>query len=202
MKELHIPEGRRAKQPIVEVKPSVIKRLGEPKVDYEQLDALFRRELGVDNAIIPTIRLYGRRVNPWLGGFQVPYTHTIHVQAVAAEHKKLELGDASSTMAVVTHEGQHLSDAINHKMRTVGEIALREVVWLTGISIGVACALPYPKPLNYVIIPTMTLLIHQLYYGIDPNEQRAREKTKLIHNDYKDAITFPIFDRQQRIKAS
>jgi hypothetical protein len=191
MKELYLPEGRKNGQPIVTVKPSVIDVLGEPTVNYDQLDELFRRELDINNDITPKIKLYGRRPTRRLGG-HIAYTHSVHVNAVSAEHKKATTS-SGGVMDVVLHEGSHLSDSVNNRLRTAAEIAARSTT--TGGSLYLAHEISDVLPVPIDSLYTLTVgaavtLAYQWY--VDPAEKRAHRFVEQpnLRERYQDAIIF------------
>ncbi len=195
MRELYIPGGRRESQPKVIVKPSVVEKLGEPQVNYDQLDELFRKELGIDRTIVPTIHLRRRRLAPHLG-VHVPFTNSINVYPVAIENKKqpqdTEVG--MNTMHVVIHEGVHLSDSINHKRKTAVEVGLRvastEAGWLYGNFVGSNLS----EPLHSACALGFAVATNVAYqWTLDPTERRAHRiaDDPELNRKYRDAITFP-----------
>lgn len=194
IRNYEVPEGRTYGQPEVLVAKSTVEKLGMPEVNYDSLHQFMTDDLGIPYEDKTSIRLYGRSNMMGLLGFHVPYTRTIHVNAVGSESVYVTTG---GTMRVVAHEGRHRSDSTNRKLVTAAELAGRWASLKLGIE--VVEAIPHMAPLAlYGGIKT-----HGLYYRhIAPEEKRAR-KQEIDDSTMKHAndILFPFTYRGMRYKS-
>ena len=198
MAELYRPPGRTEGQPIVEVRTPVINRLGRPQVDYNLLEELFYQELEVPEHIVPTVRLYGR-TGKTVSGFHVPFSRTIHIDAV----KCVEDSPTRITESLL-HQAEHLADSANDKLRTTWETA----VYPGGVAAWEPTArslvdtwaelipdtLPLAKAGAKFVAPAVSALGAAWFYHqhIDPREERAleaEEDTARVRK-YRGAIVF------------
>lgn len=161
------PDGWSSGYPEVLVRDSVAKKLGMPVVDYESLGKFLCDDVGVSSDQRTTIKLYGRTAIAVPVGFHVPYTRTVHVNALAAEEL---YGQSGGTMHVLAHEAKHRADTASHKTRTGLELAARTA----------AFAVPYnviaeAPGINNPWISFFGALAARIYYNrsVDPLEKRA-----------------------------
>jgi len=184
---IYRPKGRKGNQPIVEIRSTVLRRIGPPQItNYEKLDKLFRDELGVPDTAVPRIRLYGRRRNAMIGGYhRKSSSHTIHANAVTAN------GRPDGVMRTVIHEGKHLSDSINHQVlynvSKVFKWTVPRAVAAGGLAISLAGMSP---ELVIPLIAASFIPLKMLTYQLNPIEIRARMAERKLIRGYKDAIKF------------
>lgn len=167
------PEGYSKSSPVVYVRKNVIRDLGMPTVNYDGLEELFHKDLGVPLDVKPKAKLYGgsigkravrtvcaEQVSPdFLYGFHTAYTNTIHVNASSTERGGM------STMSTFVHEAQHLSDSRNFPLARAIEM---------GIGVGILKS--GAEAANLVHIPEIigVLAAREGWYAVQPAERRAR----------------------------
>lgn len=199
---MYYPPGRKESQPIVTVKPTVVKKLGEPAVDYGLLDELFREELGIDKSVIPTVHLQGRFKHSQSLGSHRPFSRSVKVNAVANEYRRAKKKNdpKHGTTGTLVHEAVHLRDSVNHRKRLVVETIVKGGVPIGVYSIAddVAQAIQYPNPSLFI---TGSVIIAGIaYYLLDPAEIRARSlgDNPEILKKYDTAITFPLYNAKNK----
>ncbi len=167
------PEGRRPGDPIVEIRWSVVEKLGNPLVDYPTLKEFVHDRLHIPDKTPVRIRMYGRSSWSLLGGFYLPFARTVHVQPVTT----LNATEEAKPNQALAHELKHLADAKNRPALTVAEMGFR---W--GFVKGSVVGAAYLGARYGVDIPTLAtaLVARRFHYGkLDPTEMRAR---KVEHN--------------------
>lgn len=177
------PEGWSKGQPEVLVANNVIKKLGEPAVNYEGLHEYLTDNLGLPYKDKTFIKLYGRARHSILGGYHVPFTRSLHVNAVTAENL---YGHSGGTMALVAHEAKHRVDSRNHRVKTAAEVAARWASYKVGLDLA-----PHLPELSHAPI-VGGILARQLYYKFEPPEIRARKEQRDIGGtEHETDILFP-----------
>ncbi|MBI2051900.1 hypothetical protein HYT33_04020 [Candidatus Roizmanbacteria bacterium] len=193
------PDGRKPTQPDVRIKGSVIDKLGDPHVDYEALDNLFREEFGLPKNIVPKIRIYGRTKYAPLRGFYMPFTHTVHVQAPSSNSFEYNQGyvkipyGTNLVVSTLIHEGQHLADHVHHPITSAAQMAVRSVTYGVGLKIGAELDNIVPLVPGFVFTTAFPYWLRfHFYYKHEPLEVRARQAQSNIEllKKYQDAITF------------
>lgn len=181
------PDGWTQGQPEVLVAPFTSYLLGEPVVNYDSLHQYLTDDLGIPYDEKTTIKLFGGFEKSPLGGFHIPYTHTIHVNAVVAEHHHVHDG---GTMRIVAHEANHRADSSQAKTRTAIEVAARWASYKVGFEVSELLPVLTHAP------EVAALLSRLIYYEVEPPEIRARraEKSNALIEHEKD-ILFPKADR-------
>lgn len=182
------PEGWSKGLPEVLVTKRVVEKMGVPVVNYESLHQLMTDELDLPHGDKTSIRLYGRTEHTMIGGFHVPYTRTVHVNALVAE--KAGGPVHGGMMRTLVHELRHRSDSRNRRVLTGVEIAARYVSLKAGIE--AAEHLPF-----FHAHPAMAALGTRLgWYAIEPAEKRARkQETRLSMSPHRADILFPDTER-------
>lgn len=102
------PDGWSSGQPELFVSRGVIKRLGMPIVDYDQLSDIVLR---VTEGFVPTIKLHEIPSTFQALGYVARYSGTMHVDPVQSEY---QLEAEHGVINVITHEAQHIGDFKNH----------------------------------------------------------------------------------------
>lgn len=177
------PDGWSNGQPEVLVAKNVVKKLGEPVVDYDSLHQFLTDDIGLPYDSKTFIKLYGRNENSPIGGFHYPYTRTVHVNSLTAE-KQYTLG--GGTMRIVAHELRHRGDSTNHKVVTALEIAARWASYKAGLEVSGFIPVLDTVPIIGAIAT------RQAWYTIEPPEKRARKQEKELANSPHQAdILFP-----------
>ena len=180
-------------QPEVLVAQPVINRMGMPLVDHESLHEYLTDELGVPYKTKTKIDLYGRRKDAMIGGLNVPYTRSVHVHAVTAEHELTLIG---GTMNVLAHELQHRADSRNTRVRTAAEIGARILSFKIGYEAAELVPLLSAAPLLGAYAARMT------YYTFEPAEIRARRTANQIMNTpHHTDILFPDSPRTEFLES-
>lgn len=170
-------------QPNVLVTGPVIERLGMPYVNYDSLHQFLTDDLGIPYDQKTDIKLFGRSGNSPLGGFHVPYTRTIHVNAPLAEKEYVYSG---GTMRILAHEARHLSDSTNRRALTAVEVLARWASYKAGYEF--VAAMPYISGLAIY----GGFKARSIYYKHEPAEKRARaEEVKPSTVDHSNDILFP-----------
>ncbi len=181
------PDGWTRGAPEVLVAPLALHVLGEPAVNYESLHKYLTDDLGIPYGERTTIKLFGGFDRSALGGFHIPFTRTLHVNAVSAEHRHVHDG---GTMRIVAHEAKHRADSSQAKMRTAIELAARWASYKIGYEVSSLLPVLDQSP------EVAALIGRFLYYEVEPPEIRARRAEKsdaLI--DHEQDILFPKSDR-------
>lgn len=162
--------------------------LGEPAVNFDQLDELFRREFGLPEDITPSIDLQGLSDRFRKLGQYRPYSHHIKINALATERQY----GRDATMKVVLHEGEHLAHAKTHPYKFTGEYALQLAVYGSGLFIADKIVTHEPGIYGYIGGVSAFLMTRTAYYKIDPIEARARkiQRNEELIEKYRDAIVF------------
>jgi hypothetical protein len=186
------PEGYSDSSPIVYVRKNVVKDIGMPNVNYDGLEELFHKDLGVPTNRKPKAKLYGgslgkrawrmlcgETVSPdHVLGFHTVYTDTIHVNASATER------GANSTMSVFVHEAQHLADSKNFPLARAIEMGLGAAVLKAGVEVADAS--------NFVPEIFGAIIARQIWYMNQPAERRARAaQNSAIYFEHRNDIAFP-----------
>ena len=164
------PDGWSKGQPEVLVAKNVIKKLGVPVVNYDTLHH-FITDVGVPYDDKTTIKLFGRSGNSMVGGWHLPYTRTVHVNAVVAEKRHPFDG---GTMRFLAHELRHRSDSTNRKAFTAVEFAARLAVFKTGYEASELMPILSGVPL------IGAFAAREAWCLVEPSEMRANAEEKLL----------------------
>ncbi len=177
------PDGWSKGQPEVLVAKNVIKKLGEPVVNYDSLHQFITDDIDVPYDDKTFIKLYGRSSVSMLGGFHFPYTRTVHVNAITSE--RLHAHDGG-TMRIVAHELRHRADSTNRKAVTAVEIAARWASYKAGLEVAEFIPLLSAAPIIGAIAARHT------WYAVEPPEKRARmQERELTTSPHQADIIFP-----------
>lgn len=177
------PDGWLQGHPEVLVTRKVVKELGNPVVDYDSLHQFLTDDIGIPYDTKTSIRLYGRFDKSPIGGYHVPYTSTVHVNALMAEDLYSVSG---GTMRVLAHELRHRADSTNRRIATAFDIAARWASYKVGLE--AAELVPY-----LAAVPVMgAIATRHAWYVFEPSERRARaEEQKPAVIEHQDDIFFP-----------
>jgi hypothetical protein len=186
------PEGYTKGDPIVYVRKNVIKDIGMPVVNYQGLEELFYKDLGLSRERKVKAKLYGgsigkramrafcgQQVSPdWLLGFHAVYTNTLHVNASATER------GGEKTMSVFVHEAKHLADSHQYRLARAIEMGVGIAILNAGIEVADASGF-IPEVIG-------ALAAREAWYAVQPAERRARaaQNSDLYYNHMND-IVFP-----------
>jgi hypothetical protein len=181
------PKGWTKGAPEVLVSGFAAWKLGEPLVDYDSLHQFLTDDLGIPYEQKTAIKLYGAFPKSRALGFHIPYTRTIHVNAIAAEHRFSREG---GTMRIIAHEARHRSDSTNKRLLTAAEIIPRWVSYKAGFELSQHLPLLDAAPVIGAFAARRT------YYELEPAEKRAMfaEKSAAAIAHEQD-ILFPRSDR-------
>jgi hypothetical protein len=181
------PEGWTKGDPEVLVTSFAASRLGVPVVNYDSLHQFLTDDLGISYDEKTTIKLYGAFKRSRMLGFHIPYTRTIHANAVAAEERFIHQG---GTMRIVAHEGTHRTDSSNTKVRTAIEMGARLAIFKAGYDLAPHLPLLEASPGIAAIMSRLA------YYAVEPPEIRARRMEKSQATiEHEQDILFPQSDR-------
>lgn len=177
------PEGWSKGQPEVLVTKNVVKKLGEPVVNYGGLHRFLTDDIGLPYNSRTYIKLYGRSSNATLGGYHCPYTRTVYVNPLFAEkHHALSGG----TMRILAHELRHRGDSANRKAVTAIEIGARFASFKVGLEVAELLPVLSTAPI------IGALVTRQAWYVVEPPEKRARKQEReLATSTHQTDILFP-----------
>jgi hypothetical protein len=188
------PDGWSKGQPEVLVAKNVVKKLGEPAVNYESLHQFITDDIGVPYDDKTVIKLYGRAKYSMVHGYTFPYTRTVHVNPIAAEEIHAHRG---GTMRTVAHELRHRGDGTNRKMVTAVETAARLATYRVGYDVAQYLPILAGAPL------LGAFATKQAWYAIEPPEIRARKQERAIETSpHQTDILFPRTQRAMLMAAT
>ena len=187
-REIFLP-GRNEGQPIVKIKPATIAILGEPRIDYDKLNHLFRKTLNVSEGDI-VLRLGGRSTMG-LKTWHTPFTSQLYLNAVKAVGQK----NPDALTQYLLYGAKRLADSSNERRKVKKQLARYGGFHLLEI---VPQFFMDKDPITEVVLFCGgAALSTSLAYGSDPLVHRALEvaqKRKLIKR-YRGAIVFPAQQR-------
>lgn len=163
------PDGWSKGQPEVLVADHVAERMGLPLVNYDSLDGFFRAHLKAPAGTRSVVDLYGRCANSRQLGLYLPFTPTLHVNALASEKQHYTTG---GVMRVIAHEGLHRAEAAHMKLRVAAECAAGWAVRAMAFHVGKELPLPVPLAVGIGAATVAHLINYQLFA---PAEKRACE---------------------------
>lgn len=179
------PDGWSSGHPEVLVAKNVIKKLGDPVVNYDSLHEYLTDDIGLPYDSRTFIKLFGRSGHSPLGGFHYPYTRSVYVNAVTAENLYALRG---GTMRVVAHELRHRCDSTNRKAVTAMELAARWASYKAGLEVSNFI------PLLSAVPAIGAVATRSAWYILEPPEKRARnQERELIESPHQADILFPNF---------
>lgn len=196
MSELYIPDGYREGLPKVEVSKKVTEMCGEAIVNYDGLNELYRRDLGLSPLVAPHLvmkELRGKRF-----GQHNPFRATTFVDPIKSNKSMGYRGH----IKVLLHEGQHFADFSNRPLRAYGETILSQAVALGGGILGAKYGIEHTDVPD-LISGSLGFMIGSniaapYLYDYSPLERRARktERNQELLRKYQNVIIFPNFDRK------
>jgi hypothetical protein len=187
VKSFIIPDGHRPGLPTVEVEEKFAESWLVPEVNYDGLEEMYHRDLGVPQSITPHLQFGNFRKM----GFFNYYSKKMSVNPVEASFGHKPHGITQ----VILHEGAHLADFSVNKLKTRAEVLGNQALFAATLYAGAKGAgdIGLPEiagtPIGFF---GYSRIVGRLAYRYSPMEARARkiQKSQELISKYKDVVFF------------